>query len=191
MPLKEWLRFGETESCSVIFRYCLALLMDRLSSWTAMAECWPTCSFMSQMGSSACPGTTPASWWRTAARVTRTLTTIPHHKVVVRACPSTAGLQGLMKLSQTPGSGHAVLKQRDVHVFKLIEAKSWWVPVQIVWGLQQRAAMGEWVHSQLYHQASLAVWLATGHTLYVLLCVFLHKWDNNTKHKVFSEGEKH
>lgn len=103
--------FGGTEGCSVIFRYCLALLMDRLSSWTAMAECWPTCSFMSQMASSACPGTTPASWWRTAARATRTPTTIPHRKVVLCACPSVAGLQVLMKIPQTPGSGHAVLKQ--------------------------------------------------------------------------------
>lgn len=75
--------FGETEGCSVIFRYCLALLMDRLSSWTAMAECWPTYSFMSQMASSACPGTTPASWWRTAVRVIQTPMTILHHKVVL------------------------------------------------------------------------------------------------------------
>lgn len=36
---------------------------------------------MNRMALSACPGTTPASWWRTAVRATRTLTTTPHHKV--------------------------------------------------------------------------------------------------------------
>lgn len=76
-----WLTFGGTEGCCVIFRYCLALLMDRLLSWTATGACWPTCSFTSQMASSTCPGTTPASWWRTAARATPTPTTIPHHRV--------------------------------------------------------------------------------------------------------------
>ena len=150
----QWLTFSGTEGHSVIFRYCLALLMDRLSSWTAMAECWPTCSFTSQMASSACPGTTPASWWRTAVRATRTLMTIPHRKVVWCACPSAAGLWALVKIPQTPGSDHAVLKQWDGHVFKLVEASGGqkMVPVEVVWGVVQRTDMGEWICPQLCHQ---------------------------------------
>lgn len=153
--------FDGTEGCSVIFRYCLALLMDRLLSWTAMAECWPMCSFTSQMASSACPGTTPASWWRTAARATRTPMTIPHRKVVLCAHPSVSALQVLMKTSRMPGSCHAVLKQQDGHRFMLMEAKRWCVPVEVAWGMEQRAGTGEFL---ALPPASLAALLAASHT---------------------------
>lgn len=46
-----------------------------------MVACWPTFCCMSRMASSACPGTVPVFWWRTAVRVTQTLTTTLHHKV--------------------------------------------------------------------------------------------------------------
>lgn len=126
--------------------------MDRLSSWTAMAECWPMCSFMSQMASSACPGTTPASWWRTAARATRTPTTIPRHKVVLCARPSVSALQVFTKTFQTPGSCRALLKQQDGCSSKLVEAERWCLPVEVAWGLEQRAGTGEWICPQLCHQ---------------------------------------
>lgn len=157
-----WLTFGGTEGCCVIFRYCLALLMGRLLSWTAMAECWPTCSFMSQMASSTCPGTTPASWWRTAARATRTLTTIPHHRVGLCAHPSVSALHVLMKTSRMPGHCHALQN----HSFKL----SW--SRELVWegGFVPRSATS----------------LAAAHTSSVLLCLLLHKWEYHTKLCKFS-----
>lgn len=46
-----------------------------------MGACWPIYCCMSRMASSACPGTTPVSWWRTAVKATQTLMTTPHHKV--------------------------------------------------------------------------------------------------------------
>lgn len=107
-----WLTLGGTEGCCLVPRCCLALLMDRWSSWTAMAECWPTCSFMSQTESSTCPGTTPASWWRTAARATPTPTTIPHHKVGWCAHPPVSALLLLMKTSPMPGRCHALQNQQ-------------------------------------------------------------------------------
>lgn len=141
MPLKEWLRFGETEGCSVIFRYCLALLMDRLLSWTAMAECWPMCSFMSQMASSTCPGTTPASWWRTAARATRTLMTTPHHKVGLCAHPSVSALHVLINARALS----CPTKPAGWPQFQALE--------------KQTAGMAEWVCSQLCHQPSCRSYL--------------------------------
>lgn len=68
----------------VACRCCLAQLMGRWSSWTAMAGCWPTSSCTSLMASSACPGTTLPSWWRTAVRATPTRTTTPLPKVAGR-----------------------------------------------------------------------------------------------------------
>lgn len=62
-------------------RCCLARPTGRWSSWTATAGCWPTCSCTSPMASSACLGTAPPSWWRTAARATQTQTTTPRPKV--------------------------------------------------------------------------------------------------------------
>lgn len=46
-----------------------------------MGACWPTYCCMSRMASSACPGTTPVFWWRTAVRAILILMTIPHLKV--------------------------------------------------------------------------------------------------------------
>ena len=65
-------------------RYCSAPPTDRWSSWTATAGCWPTSCCTSRMASSACPGTTLPSWWRTAARATPTRTTTPRPKVALR-----------------------------------------------------------------------------------------------------------
>lgn len=161
-----WLTLGGTEGCCVVPRCCLALLMDRWSSWTAMAECWPTCSFMSQTESSTCPGTTPASWWRTAARATPTPTTIPHHKVGWCAHPPVSALHLLMKTSPMPGCCHALQNQQGFvsssfklkfvfqHSFKL----SW--SRELVW--------------------------ESGFVIPVLLCLHLHKWDNHTKLDKFS-----
>lgn len=129
--------------------------MDKLSSWTAMGECWPTCSSMSQMASSTCPGTTPASWWRTAARATRTPTTIPHHKVGLCAHPSLSALHVLMKASHMPGPCHALQNQQGGHNFKL----SW--SRELVW--------------ESGFVPSSATSLAAGHTSFVLLCLCLHK----------------
>lgn len=140
--------------------------MDRSLSWTAMAECWPTCSFTSQMASSTCPGTTPASWWRTAVRATRTPMTIPHHKVGSSARPSVSALQVLMKTSQMPGHCHAVQNQQGGHWFEL----SW--SRELVW--------------ESGFVPSSGTSLAAGHTLSVLLCFRLLKWDNNTKLHKFS-----
>lgn len=46
-----------------------------------MGACWPIYCCMSRTVLSACPGTTPASWWRTAVRATQILMTTLHHKV--------------------------------------------------------------------------------------------------------------
>lgn len=83
------------------------------------------CCFTSQMASSTCPGTTPASWWRTAARATRTPTTIPHHRVGLCAHPPAAALHLLTKTSQVPGPCHALQNQQGATVSSSGGAEGW------------------------------------------------------------------
>lgn len=151
------------EVCFVIFRYCLALLMVRLSSWTAMGECWPMCSFMNQMASSACLGTTPASWWRTAVRATQILTTIPHHRV--------GSLHVLLFQlcwhSQTPGSSHVVLKQQDSCGFKQVGDKRWCIALEVESGVEQN-------YCYKGVRPALPACHAVRHSSPMLLCLHLH-----------------